>query len=564
MKRNILIIALLLCVVLIFFNSCTNRWETDTTESPDTAPKQTQVTLEIPQGVDNFIDEKYCTSVVLTDPYGRVFSSDNNPDLLATLLRITKKAKQSPYLGYSVDINRYYTAQFDGPVGKVNYKFYFSDDPQSCYFESASGKYYYSNESGCTEFLRSDYSEGAYALSALPKLSINSVDIFPTSVKWEYKKTDGTYSASTQTPQLGGGENVGSLRANFVPGFSVQPDTISVVLSDKDGAEFYSGDISGVQELQIPSSGFEFSISMKAVWEKNEKNNCAGECLYSFSTLLTPSAIFSVNKTSILRGEFIILSCDNPSVDTSKISVSDDADLNYIPRFFTNGGKLSALIPIPLTTTCKNVKFTVNAYGGTSSFNISVSDRNLSQGSCGMMSKETLDKIGMIDDPYAGLYAKLKTKIESNTSYSRVYAIDSYESPYNHKDVTKRAVFGQKYKFNSGSGDKDVHIAYDNIYVGNYSIPVTAVADGKVVYVGSDEYTGGLVIVDHGMGLLSWYWNLSTTSVTVSVGKTITKGTKIGNNGGGGLTETYNNTNVSLHVGLTLFDVPVDLNALIK
>ena len=89
-------------------------------------------------------------------------------------------------------------------------------------------------------------------------------------------------------------------------------------------------------------------------------------------------------------------------------------------------------------------------------------------------------------------------------------------------------------------------------------------APGKVVYIGKTAYTGGLVVVDHGMGLLSWYWNLSEKSVKVVVGQDIAEGTVIGRNGGDGLTEVYDGENISIHIALTVYDVPVDLDLVLK
>ena len=79
---------------------------------------------------------------------------------------------------------------------------------------------------------------------------------------------------------------------------------------------------------------------------------------------------------------------------------------------------------------------------------------------------------------------------------------------------------------------------------------VLAVNAGKVVYVGASDYPGVFVVIDHGYGLLSWYGNLA--KATVKTGDVVAAGDAIATSGSTGFTKGN-----SLHVGLTVFGVPV-------
>ena len=87
-------------------------------------------------------------------------------------------------------------------------------------------------------------------------------------------------------------------------------------------------------------------------------------------------------------------------------------------------------------------------------------------------------------------------------------------------------------------------------YVALSGDPVLAVNIGNVFFDGYLESSVYTVILDHGLGLKSWYYNMS--SLDVNVGDAVAKGDRIGYVGTTGFTPT-----AGLHVKLTVFDVPV-------
>jgi murein DD-endopeptidase MepM/ murein hydrolase activator NlpD len=79
---------------------------------------------------------------------------------------------------------------------------------------------------------------------------------------------------------------------------------------------------------------------------------------------------------------------------------------------------------------------------------------------------------------------------------------------------------------------------------------VSAVNNGVVIYVGETDLSGVTVVVEHGLGLKSWYKNLS--EALVGVGDTVSKGDVIARSGATGFCDMP-----SVQVDLTVFDVPV-------
>ena len=78
---------------------------------------------------------------------------------------------------------------------------------------------------------------------------------------------------------------------------------------------------------------------------------------------------------------------------------------------------------------------------------------------------------------------------------------------------------------------------------------------GEVVYASSDcLYAGNMVVIEHGYGLKTWYYNLG--SIDVSVGDKVARGDKIGTTGQTGFTGEVG-AHIAMSVGST-FVSPYD------
>lgn len=95
----------------------------------------------------------------------------------------------------------------------------------------------------------------------------------------------------------------------------------------------------------------------------------------------------------------------------------------------------------------------------------------------------------------------------------------------------------------NGSSYSDVHNGIDYVN-GNSSAPIVAVADGTVVWAGTDSSGGVGVIIKHANGLYTHYWHLS--SLMVASGTTVSQGQQLGIIGKTGLA-----TGIHLHFGVS-------------
>ncbi len=561
MKKRIVILGV--AVALAAMLTGCGLLSEDPTSLPPTGTPTGTVTAEDTEfkpPVDNYIDSYYAQSVKFTDPYGKEYTGETGSEILELLLAMTKNAERSAYLSFAVDASKYYTAEFDGPEGSVTYRFYFSSDPYECYFRSGGGKFYYANPEGSEQFLNSQYSEAAYQKAVYPVLTIGGKTINPVNINWEYKKVNGEYGKPLLEPTLGGDEMVSSLLASFSPEFSVTPTKLTAKVTGSDGTVLYEGSFDKLCFMSL-SGTKSVTITLKAEWEKSAERNFAGTAEYSFKTTLRPAEAFSINKTSVMPGDIIILTCTNSRVDPSKITVSSNIkEIIYDVKFFPVESGYRALIPVPLDTNRQNVTYYVTVNGQKFTFNVIVTPRSVTAKKISRVSEDMLQSVGVVANPYPQIFAQIKDEIFANSDFKKLYTYDNYQWAYK---ATLRSSYSDYIIYTEDSTETSYR-AYDYAYVGNIYDKVTAVAAGKVVYVGKTDYTDGLVVVDHGMGLLSWYWNLSEQNIKVKVGDEIKLGDEIGTNGGGGLTEVYNGTNISVHVALTVYDVPVDLGRLIN
>ncbi|PYE55286.1 peptidoglycan DD-metalloendopeptidase family protein [Deinococcus yavapaiensis] len=83
--------------------------------------------------------------------------------------------------------------------------------------------------------------------------------------------------------------------------------------------------------------------------------------------------------------------------------------------------------------------------------------------------------------------------------------------------------FGQPRRYNK---DAKITYHYGVDFPGKVGTPVLAINDGTVVIAGTYPVRGGLVVVDHGLGVVSLYFHQS--KLAVKIGQKVTRGQKLG------------------------------------
>ena len=81
---------------------------------------------------------------------------------------------------------------------------------------------------------------------------------------------------------------------------------------------------------------------------------------------------------------------------------------------------------------------------------------------------------------------------------------------------------------------------------------IVSVNSGKVIAIGENDLLGKFIVVDHGMGLQSWYLHLG--EVKVGVGDAVVNKTVIAKSGNSGFVE---NSDIGFSMMFTVNGVPV-------
>lgn len=120
---------------------------------------------------------------------------------------------------------------------------------------------------------------------------------------------------------------------------------------------------------------------------------------------------------------------------------------------------------------------------------------------------------------------KKRKKETESTSFPEEKNNIPYKSYYKYP-LTEAVVKGytEELVFDETMGDRRAHPAVD--FTGNSNDDITAINDGVVIDVYTDNMLGNVVVIDHGAKLVARYCGLE--SVSVKKGSTVDIGNKIG------------------------------------
>ena len=433
------------------------------------------------------------------------------------------------------------------------YSFYFSTDTSNCFFRDSEGRAYKIAKDDATAFLATPYSVYLYSEAVPPVLTVSGDRVIKASqLDWYYLGYGNTYlpyrENSSDTEKLA--YDVGNT-VDF--SFTTEPD--STVLKVYNGEELlYNGSYENLGSLNIKKNAT-LTFDLFAEWTKSDSASYYGSATYSFEATITAPAEFKIGQTEIFQGEFFVIAGINVD-DPSKVVFSSEPQINSTPVFYPDGDTVCALIPVSYGLSNGNYKFTLSYGVTTADFNVKVNDYEYKYKDGKLdVSKALIESCYSSSDQleYNELVKKICTLPEYSLSEGKLFsgAFLNYETKnvITTKGATLVLGFARNVKLTNASTPTsfehtgvDFEVAKDTI--------VPAMNSGKVAYVGFCDVLGQFVVIDHGLGLKSWYAHLG--SVTVKAGDDIEAGQAIGRTGDSGLTPVGR-----IHVGITVGEIPV-------
>ena len=447
------------------------------------------------------------TGVTISDIVGKSYTAAADSDIAKLLNRIISSSTPLSEPPAALSGSDYFKVTFTEGKRSTEYRYFFSQNTDAVYFLDAAGKSYLVSETDAAEFLQTPYAQCLYAEAYLPEMKNGDNVILPTSYNWAY--------------QTAGAKNI--LASTLA---ETATDTVSY--TSKSGLSFDFGD-------RTPAS---FTVTLTA----------DGNVLYSGDYASIGGAV-DVKKYSVQPGGIIPISAYNVA-DASKITFAAEPALTHggktiAPKFYADGKNAYAILPTTYETVPGTYTFTFTYDGMSFPFTFTVTEKTFKKQAYDI-AKATAEATRNAKTlaAYDKLVAEIAAGDFGTKYFDGVWNTGIAEEGYNGTIMTGYGL----YRSVSKTGEVYRHDGVD--FYAKDGSKVLAVNAGKVVYVGVSDYPGVFVVIDHGYGLLSWYGNLA--KATVKTGDVVAAGDAIATSGSTGFTKGN-----SLHVGLTVFGVPV-------
>ncbi len=490
-------------------------------------------------------NSKNAISVTIDDVNGKSYTLTREENA-AELTRLvdyfvgtSAKAVKIAALPDSVSTQKCFRVAISTPVKEVSYQYYLSTNPQLCYLvDPTQGRTYQLAEADAAKFLESKYAESLYEGATRPTLTLSGEHVVnPTDVKWSYKAYGDTFIEADNTSLVSSDKQSFELSGGLGINFDIAPNHCNVKAVDADGFTVFDDEYTDLVNLKIDEVTT-VQVTASAKWNKDSTSEYYGEASYTFEATLTPPAAFFVQKTELNPGQFIAISATRVT-DPSKITFKSEPEIGFTPTFFTEGDYVHGLFAVPVETKAGDYELTLSYGGTTQKVTLKITDNprtpaNIEIEEAVLASAYTEAAIKEFDDLVAEL-----TKTPSD---KRLFDGDFIEAPGG--GVLVRG-YNRELVINYDPAKSFMNYGVDYMLAAGSDI--TAQNAGKVVYAGEAAYTGKLVVVDHGLGLMTWYGCLGETKV--NVGDTVKKGDAVGTSGTTGLSNGVAGSRIAMSVG---------------
>ena len=393
----------------------------------------------------------------------------------------------------------------------TTFKCYFEEDVTSSYIEDQNGSFFSPDAFAYSLFLASAYSETIYKESTPPTLfsSLNE-KITPSQAEWTYDLKDGTKKISNNYKTT---EEILTYRIEGAISFefSRTPDVFAITIKAPSGETIFSGAPEDLDTLNF-AENTELLVSINAKWIADEIFTSYGDQHYDFKIICSKPPTFNISKTDATGGQILFLSISNIyGVDTiyysptSSLNIDEYDDksaqalkelYSYTPIFVREGPYAYAILPIPANIPDTEFSFSL---------------------SCGIAREIIALKITKASSANATPSDALLTEAQK-AEFSRIL----FHLKHSKSDVlllNEDFIFPDSYgftltqKYNDNINNSFTLLANSYTSSSQIGISVRSANLGIVSDVGFSPLLGNYVMVDHGMGILTWYCGLSDVSV---------------------------------------------------
>lgn len=298
--------------------------------------------------------------------------------------------------------------------------------------------------------------------------------------------------------------------------FSKVPESLDITLykNDKLALKTHSTEI---QAKELPGDGEYYGIC-EIVWDSWSEESF----FYSFGLNVDFPPKLEISDTDIDPGELLVLCAHNLNPE-ERLDI--ETDLDFKPSSFQIGSKRIILLPVSY----------YNEPGKVYQVKVAMGDETLSY-AIRLNEKEFITQYMTIDTKIAAATRNEKSAKEINEKLDPLKPIADPEPYWNDKFIlpvqggrVTETDFGKR-RFVNNSPTSYRHNGLD---IGHDTgTPVMAANNGRVLIADSLIETGNTVVIEHGLGLKTWYYHMSELSV--KTGDWVSQGDIIGKVGSTG------------------------------
>lgn len=497
-------------------------------------------------------DSRSVVKMSILDPDGNIYtySQDEKQDTaeavraakseIEFMTAMNKNAVQQTAMPDAIADAKTFCVTYDVFHSTCVYNYYFTDDPGAAFFEDPTGDIYKINAEDASAFLCKDYAACLYNGSEYPVLKIGEAVVTPKSLDWRYQLFNGTYRPMEVTTT----EDMHSYRMNarLSMSFNLEPDVINIEVYD--GSEMiYKDNYANLSQISITEQK-QLRFHIEAKWYEVNGKEGQGEAAYDFMATVNAPASFYLNTNSITNGDFCMITVKDKPEDAI-VQFTSEPDLGYTPTFVEDGDYYRALVPVSCEKEAGTYTFTLSCDGVTQELTLNVAPKEYKE-SAYNISQSIVEKtrteatLASFDDIMRPVAQSLSVATDHMFHGTFTQGVPDSVADW------LTTGYGRWRVINGGT--RYQHMGVD--YLAGVGTEISAVNDGVVIYVGETDLSGVTVVIEHGLGLKSWYCHLSEAAV--QLGDSVAKGDVIAYSGATGFCDGG-----TAHIGLSVFDVPV-------
>jgi len=423
------------------------------------------------------------------------------------------------------------------------YKLYPSLSVSGCMAKTPEGNYLLLTGDDASKLIVRNELEYLYESHRLPSLSVVSGDktynISPDSYLWNYRKADGVYYTDTTTIT-----STELLNCNLYASggsllsFSTEPSHYSLKVNHyQNGTLGYELPVTSLAGLQFTQDTL-LMVEISAKWSQASNAQQYGEAHYQFLALYDVPAEVELlggqnNTLSVQAGGFVLLRALYTNANEA-LSVRANFRTDNLEFYFDERtGSSYAALPVSRENASGDYELQVFSGDNTYTYTVKVTDGS----SDGFLSTE----IG--DEDYDAYYSPEKLAEWEQTLADLRAA--STGTPHLAADLAFGSALSGDVTLEYGSNvilgnqaatdDAGLHTLEGVLIESDKGTEVDAIQSGVCVFAGTLGAGGNTVVLDHGCGIFSYYYNLD--EISVEVGDEVTRSREIGTVGTSGYTQ---------------------------